>query len=339
MSVELIDDPARFLTEAGTLLLADEARHNLILGIAGLMRSMPDVYPDRSLWLVYDGAVVAAALRTPPYNVVLARPLDDAALHELADAIDELPGVVGAVPEVDAFAERWCGQHGCGARLVFAQGVFALREVAELPRASGSRREATEDDYDLLLDWFLAFGREALHEGEPGTEQHERQIRQRLDSDDGGIALGGRRRRGVTLRLRLPDAERDPDRAGLHSAGAPRPRVCDDADGGCLSRAARTRTPVLLPLHRPREPDLECDLRADRLRPRLRVEAARVRELGELPAAKRLHGHRPVGPRALEEAAKHALGIGGIMGRLDPRTEPTAVSDTPILVSDTTERS
>ena len=182
MSVELIDDPARFLTEAGPLLLADEARHNLILGIAGLMRSMPDVYPDRSLWLVYDGAVVAAALRTPPYNAVLARPLDDAALHELADAIDEVPGVVGAVPEVDAFAERWCGQHGCRARLVFAQGMFALREVAELPRASGSRREATEDDYALLLDWFLAFGREALHEGEAGTEQHERQIRQRLES-------------------------------------------------------------------------------------------------------------------------------------------------------------
>jgi GNAT superfamily N-acetyltransferase len=189
VSVERIDDPRRFLAEAGPLLLADEARHNLILGLAGLLKAMPDIYPDRSQWLVYDGTVVAAALRTPPYNLVLARPLDDAALHELADAIDELPGVVGAVPEVDVFAERWCARHGCRARLVFGQGVFALREVAALPRASGSLREATLDDYDLILEWFLAFGREALHEGEPGTEQHELQIRQRLDSDDGGIVL------------------------------------------------------------------------------------------------------------------------------------------------------
>jgi uncharacterized protein len=189
VSVERIDDPQRFLAEAGPLLLADEARHNLILGLAGLLKAMPDIYPDRSQWLVYDGTVVAAALRTPPYNLVLARPLDDAALHELADAIDELPGVVGAVPEVDVFAERWCARHGCRARLVFGQGVFALREVAALPRASGSPREATLDDYDLILEWFLAFGREALHEGEPGTEQHELQIRQRLDSDDGGIVL------------------------------------------------------------------------------------------------------------------------------------------------------
>ncbi|HEY2371797.1 MAG TPA: GNAT family N-acetyltransferase [Gaiellaceae bacterium] len=186
--MERIDDASRFLAEAGPLLLADEARHNLILGLAGTLRSTPDIYPDCSMWLVYDGAVVAAALRTPPYNAVLARPLDEAALYELVDAIEELPGVVGAVPEVDAFAERWCARHGCRARLVFSQGVFALTEVADLPRASGSLREATQDDYDLLLEWFGAFAREALHAGEPGTE-HERQIRMRLDSDDGGIVL------------------------------------------------------------------------------------------------------------------------------------------------------
>jgi len=190
VSVELVEDPARFLAEAGPLLLADEARHNLILGLAGTLRATPDLYPDRSLWLVYDGgAVVGAALRTPPYNVVLARPLDDAVLDELVDAIDELPGAVGAVPEVDAFATRWCAKHGCCTRLVFGQGVYALREVADVPHAPGSRREATQADYDVLLEWFSDFAREALHEGEPGAEQHERQIRMRLDSADGGIAL------------------------------------------------------------------------------------------------------------------------------------------------------
>src|SRR5579862_2789682 len=190
MSVELVDDPARFLLEASPLLLADEARHNLILGLAGTLRSTPDVYPERSLWLVYDGGiVVAAALRTPPYNAVIARPLDEAALDELVAAIDELPGVVGAVPEVDAFAERWCAQRGARAPLVFRQGIFALTAVADLPRASGGLREATRADYDLLVDWFAAFAREALHDGEPGLEQHERQIHMRLDSNAGGIGL------------------------------------------------------------------------------------------------------------------------------------------------------
>jgi GNAT superfamily N-acetyltransferase len=200
MSVVVIDDPARFLAEAGPLLLADEARHNLILGLAGTLRSTPDVYPDRLLWLVYDGgAVVAAALRTPPYNAVVARPLDDAALHELADAIDDLPGVVGAVPEVDAFSEYWCTPHGCSARLVFGQGVFALSAVADdLRRAPGALREATRDDYGLLVEWFGDFAREALHEGEAGSD-HERQIRVRLESDAGGIALWEDRGRVVSL--------------------------------------------------------------------------------------------------------------------------------------------
>jgi hypothetical protein len=184
MSVELIDDPARFLADAGPLLLADEARHNLILGLAGTLRETPDIYSGHALWLVYDGGtVVAAALRAPPYNAVLARPVDDAALRELVDAIDELPGVVGAVPEVDVFTEYRCARHDAEARLVFAQGVFALREVADLPRAPGTLREATRDDYDLLLEWFGALAREALHEGEPGTE-NEHHIRMRLGSDE-----------------------------------------------------------------------------------------------------------------------------------------------------------
>src|SRR6478672_1127938 len=50
---------------------------------------------------------VGAAFRTPPHNLVLARPADEPAIDALAGGIDaELPGVVGAVPEIDAFAAR-----------------------------------------------------------------------------------------------------------------------------------------------------------------------------------------------------------------------------------------
>jgi len=39
MEVVRLDDAATFLAQAEPLLLADEARHNLILGIAGTIRS------------------------------------------------------------------------------------------------------------------------------------------------------------------------------------------------------------------------------------------------------------------------------------------------------------
>ncbi len=102
MEVVKLVDAAAFLAEAEPLLLADEARHNLILGLAGTIRDSPDHYPSRSLWLVRDegGKVAAAALRTPPYNLILAAPRSEEALAVLARGIaEDLPGVVGAEPE------------------------------------------------------------------------------------------------------------------------------------------------------------------------------------------------------------------------------------------------
>lgn len=73
MRVVQLSDPAEFLRQAEPLL-ADEARHNLILGLAGTLRDHPTLYPDYGLWLVEDGGAAAgAALRTRPHNLVLAR--------------------------------------------------------------------------------------------------------------------------------------------------------------------------------------------------------------------------------------------------------------------------
>ncbi|MBA2569296.1 MAG: hypothetical protein H0V11_08120 [Actinobacteria bacterium] len=109
MQVRTLDDPKAFLEQAGALLLADEARHNLVLGLAATLPDHPEVYPDFRLWLVEeDGEVAGAALRTPPHKLALARPRDAAAVAALAQGVDaELPGVVGALPEAEQFARAW----------------------------------------------------------------------------------------------------------------------------------------------------------------------------------------------------------------------------------------
>jgi RimJ/RimL family protein N-acetyltransferase len=190
VNVEQVDAD-RFLTEAEPLLLRDEARHNLLLGLVGNLRTDPDLFPEKWLWLVRDGhEVVGAASLTRPYSLVLAKPGRDAVIDALVESIEEdLPGVVAAVPEVDAFAERWCARHDLTPRVVLGQGIYALRELREIPRAAGSRREATADDLALLLDWFDAFVVEAVPHERGTRELSERQIRQRLDADLGGIAL------------------------------------------------------------------------------------------------------------------------------------------------------
>src|SRR5919204_4724051 len=108
MEVRAVHDPRRFLDETAPLLLEDEARHNLVLGIAGTLASAPDVYPEFILWVVHDGdRVVGAAVRTPPYNLVLARPRAESVIDAVAESLHaegrELPGVVGSLPESEEF--------------------------------------------------------------------------------------------------------------------------------------------------------------------------------------------------------------------------------------------
>jgi uncharacterized protein len=192
MEVVRLDDPAAFLAEAGPLLLADEARHNLILGIAGTLRDSPDLYPLRSLWLVREGGeVAAAALRTPPYNLVLARPRSTEALAALADAVsgEELPGVVGTEPEVHQFAELWSAQSAIPGHVNMRQGVYALEYVEPVPEVSGSTRVASEEDRELVLRWWIAFGEEVLHGGGPGRERADASVDHKLTSPTSGILL------------------------------------------------------------------------------------------------------------------------------------------------------
>lgn len=190
MNVRRVEDPAAFLEAASPLLLADEARHNLILGIAGTLRDHPAHYPEYGLWLAEDGGeTVGAALRTPPHNLVVARPRDDSVLETLAEAIDDdPPGLVAAQPEAEAFAEAWAATTGATLRTNRAQGVFSLHRVEPPVPVSGRMRDARTDDRPLLLDWFRAFMEEAIGES-PDAASTAHVVDHRLEADSAGVVF------------------------------------------------------------------------------------------------------------------------------------------------------
>src|SRR5436189_2689697 len=131
MEATRFDDPRVWLDAVRPLLLQDEARHDLPLGIASTLIRHPSVYPEKELWAVERaGTVVGAALRTPPHNLVLARPADGDAVEVLARALENseihLPGVTAALPEADAFADAWSAVTGQAVRRVMGQGVYLL---------------------------------------------------------------------------------------------------------------------------------------------------------------------------------------------------------------------
>lgn len=193
MEVIELTDSAEFLERAGSLLLADEARHNLIVALAYGLRDRPAAFPSGCrLWLVCDGGdeVVAAALQTPPHNLVLARPSDPAALDALAEALleDDLPGVVGAIPEAEQFVHAWSSRGGRPAAIRMRQGVFSLDEVIPPRPTSGAARAAEEQDAPLLVAWLREFFLEAIGETEP-NEQLQTLVERRLASPDAGFLL------------------------------------------------------------------------------------------------------------------------------------------------------
>jgi predicted GNAT family acetyltransferase len=130
-------------------------------------------------------------MRTPPYNLILGKPESDAALEALADAVagQELPGLVGASPEAETFVELWTARTGSTATVNMRQGVYALEAVEPLPPAQGEARVATKADRELILEWWIAFAEEVLHEGGPGRDRAETSVDHKLTSPGNGILL------------------------------------------------------------------------------------------------------------------------------------------------------
>lgn len=195
MLVRPVADVWRFSDDAASVIERDRAANNLVLGIVQSLLDRPDSYPETRCWIVeQDGAAVGAAIRTPPYNVVVVDPLHDDAIDELVGhlLIDDprLPGVTANTPWASRFAERWAAASGSTARTAIAQGVYVLTSVRAPRVTAGSSREATTDDRPLLERWMHEFEHEALTAMTRDEHATERALDARLgEGDNAGFTL------------------------------------------------------------------------------------------------------------------------------------------------------
>jgi uncharacterized protein len=184
MAVRRLEDASAFLDAGASVLLADEARHNLILGIAGTLARNPRAYREHHFWIVEDlDGTFGAALQTPPFNLLVARPEREDALPALVESLAaaeiELPGVTGAVPEVDEFASAWEARAGRRRRLRMRQRIYRLERLRPLRRnVPGRARPAAESDRALLVSWVRMFTDEAF--GEQSIRSAEEVVDARL---------------------------------------------------------------------------------------------------------------------------------------------------------------
>jgi predicted GNAT family acetyltransferase len=205
VDVERVADPETFLNRAGEFLLADEARHNLMFGIVHSIAHYPGIYPEWNLWVVdRAGHTVGVAVRTPPQNLVIARPAAEEVLDALADALAEhdaaLPGVTAAQPEVDDFAHGWVARAGGSVRRRMVQGIYSLDAVNDVPTAVGRARVAGPSDFDEMLQLIEEFQREIGVEWSRDDDRARRALEGRLDdSAESGLWVWEAAGRTVSL--------------------------------------------------------------------------------------------------------------------------------------------
>lgn len=166
MRVERVASHREFSARAAALIGQDEVRHTVMLGVLQHLRDHPDRYPEHYLWLVVEGdEVEAAALMTVPFHLLVARPRRDEALAVLAGHLrvdgPPIPGVNGALPEAQVFADAWAAGGSVRRHVHMQMRLHQLEGLQAVPAAPGGARPAVPEDHDIVLRWWREFAREA----------------------------------------------------------------------------------------------------------------------------------------------------------------------------------
>jgi predicted GNAT family acetyltransferase len=186
-------DAEEFLARARKFLAAREAEHNLILGLSSSLRRQPRLYgEDPYLAVVEEGSlVVAAALRTPPHNLVLSEVDDPGAIEPLAADVhgvfDALPGLLAPSEVAAHFASAWRAATGAAGKRVLAERVFRAERVVPARPVAGRMRPYRSADRGLAVRWLDAFTAEALPE--PPPEPSSDWLDRRLAEPEGSVVL------------------------------------------------------------------------------------------------------------------------------------------------------
>jgi predicted GNAT family acetyltransferase len=164
MKVQLIDSAAAFLDLTAERRSADPLRTNVIGSVAVSVKSGRSHYDEYRWWVVTDDdAVVAMAMRTSPFAMVLA-PMSSDAASLLGEAVgrldDDLPGLSGSREVVDEFLKgyRALGSRGSQrASRIGRDDLMYELDTLTTPIVEGHGRRAHHHEVESLAAMFTQF--------------------------------------------------------------------------------------------------------------------------------------------------------------------------------------
>ncbi len=156
-------DPAEFLRAVALFLEERESANTLLLGL--LMQVAGRLEPVEAFMVqVADPAGTGLVAFKEKKNLVLAGTEPEVSplvVEALVDGGWTLPGVVGPPEMAEEFARFWAEATGCSLGPAMEQRIYELREVIWPLGVPGRMRAGAADDMELLVEWTLAFCREA----------------------------------------------------------------------------------------------------------------------------------------------------------------------------------
>ena len=165
--------PTEFRARVVPALSIREAENGLPIGIALRLAQNPGVGATALLLSIESaGAVVGAAVWTPPHDIVVTR-LPAGAAQLVAEHClrfgQSVTGTSGPDRSGLELAEHLARATASTVRVRKRQRVYQLLTVDELPRAAGAMRQAITEDVPLIAEWYSQFVREVdlAHGAEP----------------------------------------------------------------------------------------------------------------------------------------------------------------------------
>lgn len=196
MRYHRLDSPQAFYDQAAAYLLRHEAANNLLLGLTGNLIKRPNFYNNETPYFGIvrsdEGEIIAAALRTPPRDVILSHVENREALRLIAEDVhalySQIPGVTGQKHDSRGFAEVWSLLSGQQASPEMFQRIYSVAKIIPVPGVSGTVRRAEAADRERLDQWMRGFHHDAFPHEAPVTDQVvESWIKNRLTPELGGM--------------------------------------------------------------------------------------------------------------------------------------------------------
>ncbi len=235
MQLTRYSQPEEFFNVTRDFLAAHEAQNILIIGLTSTLMLDPLRFGERPyLAVVKEGdAVVAAALRTPPYNLVLSWMADTSPIDLILQDVHQIygtltPGVIALSEFAKAASLHWQLMTGYDYHLLIAERIYQLEQVIPAADVPGSLRLIEREDSDLVAQWLVDFGMEALPDEAHSLADAQRTVELALIGkerrlfvwdDNGTVSLAGCT--GETIHgIRIGPVYTPPDKRGKGYASA-----------------------------------------------------------------------------------------------------------------------